>query len=612
MKKTEFFKRTLALVLSLVLCLGLLPVLSLAAADTVNIADLTFGDITDGMTATAVNGLKISVIKNGGSNPPKLYDSGATLRCYAKNKLTITAPAGKTMTQIVFTSVGSYTHATLSASTGSMTSTTWTGTASEVEITLGTSGQFRFNSMAVTLSDGGTTNPGDETSAPTEATQPSTPTTPSTPSVEPDPNATTYTQVTDNTLTSGNYVMGVIINGELYALSSLSGSEIPAVKKIPITDGKITPTKDQKVLLTINVTDAAANKITIKDPDGGFIGYPGSGTGLNSSEYTWVYTWQEGTPYLRINGMNHTTRYLCYRETGVFKAYSYSNLSASGYHPDLALFKAEEAAAPKMVTSVGANVSDKVALDFYLNVTDYPELATAKITANIGDTRTVDATVTNNVATVLLYAKEMDAEITLSATIGGKEITYKYTFKQYEGSYLSGGGTENDKTDKMIKAVYAYGDQAAAYFAGGTGSEPDGWLEEYVGYANDAKTTTTVTALEYRGSSLILEDTIALRHYFYIKDDTLTVDDIRAKITGVEGIVVEDGGTGPNGRQVAIQINGITPGNIHTSYAVSYDGTEIITYSVANYCEKAINGNKDVANVAKALILLSLKAQGLI
>ena len=110
--------------------------------------------------AVTVSGITATPAKASGSNAPAWY---STLRLYANNTLTVSSVSGN-MTSIsmtwtknsgksfasVTTNVGTYTHASASGQTG-----TWTGDASSVVFTVGSSGQIQTTTINVTYTSGG-------------------------------------------------------------------------------------------------------------------------------------------------------------------------------------------------------------------------------------------------------------------------------------------------------------------------------------------------------------------------------------------------------------------------------------------------------------------------
>ena len=97
----------------------------------------------DGVTATFAKG-------SSGSNPT-YFTSGTAVRVYYKNTITVTSSS--TMSSIAFTFGSSDGSNTISASVGSYSSGTWTGSATSVTFTIGgTSGNRRVQKLVVTTS----------------------------------------------------------------------------------------------------------------------------------------------------------------------------------------------------------------------------------------------------------------------------------------------------------------------------------------------------------------------------------------------------------------------------------------------------------------------------
>lgn len=112
--------------------------------ETLAATDLKWGDIS-------------LAFANGGGSAPKYYNSGAAIRMYNKNTLTITAPAAKPITKMEFLFGGdSYAAEAGNFSAGSLSGTIWTGSASTIVITNNkASGQIRICSIKITFGAGG-------------------------------------------------------------------------------------------------------------------------------------------------------------------------------------------------------------------------------------------------------------------------------------------------------------------------------------------------------------------------------------------------------------------------------------------------------------------------
>ena len=133
---------------------------SVKAADTT--IDLTAQGFSNQQEVTDVTSgtITLTFAKASGSNAPKYYTSGASVRTYASNTLTVATSGSDSITQIVFT-LGGTTTATPTANTGTYNSSTktWTGSASSVTFTNAASGQYHYKTVAVTTGGGGGVDP---------------------------------------------------------------------------------------------------------------------------------------------------------------------------------------------------------------------------------------------------------------------------------------------------------------------------------------------------------------------------------------------------------------------------------------------------------------------
>lgn len=133
---------------------------AIAKEYTITFSELDkFKDVTSSlgektMTISA-EGFNIVIDKNSGSTNPTYYKNGNAIRIYAKNQLTITAPAGVNITALSG-DAGTYnSSATITADSGTVTASpfTWSGTANEIVMTLGSSGQLRLISLTITTDE---------------------------------------------------------------------------------------------------------------------------------------------------------------------------------------------------------------------------------------------------------------------------------------------------------------------------------------------------------------------------------------------------------------------------------------------------------------------------
>jgi len=102
------------------------------------------------------DGVTIVFDKNNGSTAPKYYANGESMRCYAKNTITVSADG---ITQILFDFGSGDGSNAITANLGSFSVDTWTGNADEVVFTIGgTSGNRRIHGMTVTRNGSGEGN----------------------------------------------------------------------------------------------------------------------------------------------------------------------------------------------------------------------------------------------------------------------------------------------------------------------------------------------------------------------------------------------------------------------------------------------------------------------
>lgn len=116
--------------------------------------DLTAQGFSNQQDVSTVTQSPFSLIfdKGSGSNAPKYYDSGSSVRTYANNTLTVETSGTDKITQIVFT-VGGTTNATVTPDSGTYNSNskTWTGSATSIVFANGTSGQYHYKAVTITI-----------------------------------------------------------------------------------------------------------------------------------------------------------------------------------------------------------------------------------------------------------------------------------------------------------------------------------------------------------------------------------------------------------------------------------------------------------------------------
>ena len=109
-------------------------------ANSADITNVKIGDVT-------LNG---ELGTNSNDNNPKYYESGYNVRVYTGNKLTFTC--AENITSIKFTYTSTY-ETGLSASSGTLNETTWTGKTTSVSFTNTNSRQVRFTAIEVSYGE---------------------------------------------------------------------------------------------------------------------------------------------------------------------------------------------------------------------------------------------------------------------------------------------------------------------------------------------------------------------------------------------------------------------------------------------------------------------------
>lgn len=108
------------------------------------------------VTEVVVENVTFSFAKGSSSNPPKYYTTGTAVRFYGGNTLTVSVPAGATLSSIVFTFGDNNMPTANPASTGTYAGNTWTADAdtghSVVFTNPNSKGNWRFQKIVVTYS----------------------------------------------------------------------------------------------------------------------------------------------------------------------------------------------------------------------------------------------------------------------------------------------------------------------------------------------------------------------------------------------------------------------------------------------------------------------------
>lgn len=104
------------------------------------------------VTAVTMDNCTLTFSKAGGNNAPKYYTIGSAIRCYKNNTLTISST--NSITSVVFTTVNGY-DGVITASEGSYSNGTWTGSANEVTFTNAPSDNSQWRIVSIQVTTGG-------------------------------------------------------------------------------------------------------------------------------------------------------------------------------------------------------------------------------------------------------------------------------------------------------------------------------------------------------------------------------------------------------------------------------------------------------------------------
>ena len=155
MKKTIKTIASLTLGLSLLIGVGVTLISREKHASEADAATFTFSSAN----SVTVDGITVAFDQGNGGNAPTWYNAG--LRLYASNTVTVSADTNIESITFNWEKQGNKAFASCTASVGSYThpSTTgegtWTGSATSVTFTLGSSGQLQLNTLSATLASGG-------------------------------------------------------------------------------------------------------------------------------------------------------------------------------------------------------------------------------------------------------------------------------------------------------------------------------------------------------------------------------------------------------------------------------------------------------------------------
>ncbi len=188
--------------------------------------------------------------------------------------------------------------------------------------------------------------------------------------------------------------------------------------------------------------------------------------------------------------------------------------------------------------------------------------------------------------------------------------TYSYSIADY---YHAASQTNNSKLKPLVEAMVNYGHYSQLHF--GTGvpvAAPAGFsmdaanLTALSGYA--PQVTGSVSGLNYRGSSVVLESETTIKHYF-ILDEGRHASDYAVTVDGVAAQMEVSGNT------CVIRIPNVTAPRLGVAHRVvvsKEDGSIVIdNYSAFSYAYMAVNNNSSegLMNTVRALYCYGMAAK---
>ena len=310
------FKRIISVLLLVSMVLSMLPIMASAATATLSFAG---GDSTNHETLNfSANNVTAVFAKHNHSTAPR-HDA-TCVRFYgtstATNSLTVSAPSGSNITGIEFAMNGTYTLSAVSADSGSISGTTWTGNANTVVFT--STAQTRMEGITVTYGTSGGSTGGDNTGD--SGTTGSVMTAP----------AGTYTKVDASSLKVGDTF--IIVNEDNnVAMSTEQKSNNRGQTAVTIDSETITLAAGNAVQGIVLQSSGDSSYPYLLHTGDGWLYAPNysSGTGnylrTTDSNTTGGAYWKFGTDYAEAQGSNGR-RFLRYNATSdIFSCYEDSS-----------------------------------------------------------------------------------------------------------------------------------------------------------------------------------------------------------------------------------------------------------------------------------------------
>lgn len=274
-----------------------------------------------------------------------------------------------------------------------------------------------------------------------------------------------------------------------------------------------------------------------------------------------------------------------------------------------------------------ATVSGDITLNSYINIDEsISSDADAKIVTILPNGTTVETAVSDVLTangckiSTDIPAKDMTADVTYQFVGGDGKFFGEVTTSvaEYANDLINSVDSNiTDEQKNFAKAMLNYGGYAQEYFGNHTDnlanaslSAADKSLDSVTGGTLTAFAATKsggISGMTYCGSSLILEGTTKVTHYFKLADG---LDGYTFTVNGKTVNAVQ------NGQYYTVTTDGIGAANLDDNYAVVVTkGSSKFTlnYSALSYCESALrkSDKTTLQNVSKAIYLYNKAAENL-
>ena len=277
---------------------------------------------------------------------------------------------------------------------------------------------------------------------------------------------------------------------------------------------------------------------------------------------------------------------------------------------------------PAKITSVNAVISDKIALQFYVQINE-TAVESSYVSLQYGD-RTVQIPVSEGVlkkksAGIEINAKQMSEMVTAQVIVGeakGKAVTY--SIRQYADVVFGQTSAVYEKMKPLLRVMLNYGGYAQQYFgynldrlanAGLYETDTDPVLNEEIPdlskYASEKTVTEDTKGIQLMSASVLVDSETELRFYFGLEEGK-TMDDYTFQLkNSTKELVCEEDAKGNH----YVSIKGIKATELSSMFTVIVTPKEetepaiTFSYGVLTYVKTQLEYSKkeNTINMVKAL-----------